>query len=346
MRNVVVIGTGSYVPKTVVTNAELVEELRKITPDTTEEWIVKHTGVMVRRVAAPGEHTSDMALEASLDCLRKAGVDPKEVDLIVGATVSGDTNFPAMVNWLQGKLQCQLEPEDRKRLCSSFDINAGCSGFMSALNVTTALLQTGRSNLALVVGAEKMSVLYNPKDRNSYPLAGDGAACVLLRGIEPSANLGGYGIRGFYSGSDGRMAHLLVQPLGGTSQPLTAENINDPGRYLQMDGPKVYQAAVRKMSESVEAILKQVGVRKDEVDWFIGHQANLRILEAVAEKLGVPMKKVYSNIHKYGNTTSASIPLCLDELSESGQLKPGHEVVLFTFGTGFTWGSCFLTWGS
>jgi len=220
MRDVVVIGTGRYLPERVVTNAELVAELQKLDPTTNEQWIIERTGVRERHVAAPGEHTSDMALEASCECLRKAGVDPKEIDLIVVPTVSGDTIYPATANWLQGKLE-----NDRAR---SFDVNAGCSGFIYGLDVVTALVRSRRSNLALLVGAEKMSALYDPADRTSYPLAGDGAACVLLRGVELSENPERYGIHGFYTKSDGQMAHLLIQPLGGTSQPLTRENIDNP----------------------------------------------------------------------------------------------------------------------
>lgn len=338
MREVVVVGTGRYLPERIVTNAELVAELQKIAPDTTAEWIVEKTGVQERRVAAPGEHTSDMAWEAATVCLEKARVDAKEVDLIVVPTVSGDTNFPATANWLQGKL------ENTKAW--TFDVNAGCSGFIYALSVVTALIRSGQSQLALLVGAEKMSALYNPADRTSYPLAGDGAACLLLRSIEAEANTKWYGIRGFYLQSDGQMADVLKQPLGGTSQPLTRENIDDPKRYLCMDGPKVYQHAIRRMVESVNGVLDKVHVEKQKVDWFIGHQANGRILEKVAEKLGVPKEKVYINIDKYANTTSATIPLCLDELAESGQLCSGHKVVLFTFGTGFTWGACYLVWGN
>lgn len=338
MRDVVVQSTGRYLPERIVTNAELVAELQKIAPDTTEEWIVERTGVRERRVAAPGEHTSDMALEASCDCLQKAGVDPQYVDLIAVATVSGDTNFPATANWLQGKLE-----NDR---AWSFDVNAGCSGFIYGLAAVTALVRSRMSNLALLVGAEKMSALYDPADRTSYPLAGDGAAAVLLRGVEVNDNPKRYGVNGFYGQSDGQLVHLLIQPLGGTSRPLTSENVVWPERFLQMDGKKVYQHAIRRMTESVVRVLEQAGVEKEAVDWFIGHQANGRILQATAKKLGVPEDKMYINIDRYANTTSASIPLCLDELAESGQLQPGHKVVLFSFGTGFTWGAHYLVWGN
>ena len=338
MREVVVAGTGRYLPERGVTNAELVERLKQIAPDTTEEWIVEKTGVCQRHVAAPDEHTSDMAFEAAHACLHKAGVDAKDLDLIVVPTVSGDTNFPATANWLQGKL------ENTKAW--AFDVNAGCSGFIYALSAVTALIRARQSDLVLVVGAEKMSALYDPQDRTSYPLAGDGAAALLLQSIGPEDNSKWYGIRGFYLQSDGQMADVLKQPLGGTSEPLTRENIDDPKRYLCMDGPRVYQHAIRRMVESVNGVLDKVHVQKDEVNWFVGHQANGRILEKVAAKLGVPVEKVYININKYANTTSATIPICLDELAESGQLKPGHKVVLFTFGTGFTWGACYLVWGN
>jgi len=340
MRDVVIAGTGRYLPGEPVPNAKLVAELKKLDQTTNEEWIIERTGVSQRYIAAPGEHTSDMALEASLDCLRSSGVDdPNEIDLIVVPTVSGDTTFPATANWLQGKLE-----NDR---AWSLDINAGCSGFVYSLAVVTSLIRSGQSNLALLVGAEKMSELYDPTDRTSYPLAGDGAAAVLLWGTKRNANRGidRPGIHDFYLQSDGQLANLLIRPLGGTSQPLTPENILDPGRFLQMDGKKVYQHAVRRMSESIVEVLRKVQVELSAVDWFIGHQANGRILQAVAGKLGIPEAKMYTNISRYANTTSATIPICLDELAKSGQLKPGHKVVLFTFGTGFTWGGCYLVWG-
>ncbi len=340
MLDVVVAGTGRYLPGEPIPNADLVAELKKLDPTTNGEWIVERTGVHQRHRAAPDESTSDMALKASLNCLNSSVVDdPNEIDLIVVPTVSGDTTFPATANWLQGKLE--------NTRAWSFDVNAGCSGFVYGLAMVTSLIRSGQSNLALLVGSEKMSELYNPTDRTSYPLAGDGAAAVLLWGVERSTDRGidRPGIHDFYLQSDGQMADLLVRPLGGTSQPLTPENILDPGRFLQMDGKAVYKHAVRRMSESIIEVLRKVKVELSAVDWFIGHQANRRILQAVADKVGVPREKVYSNIEMYANTTSATIPLCLDDLAKSGQLKPGHKVVLFTFGTGFTWGACYLVWG-
>jgi 3-oxoacyl-[acyl-carrier-protein] synthase-3 len=305
--------------------------------DTTDEWIVERTGIKERRFAAPGEYPSDMGLRASQQALERAGVDAEEVDLIVVPTVTPDTVFPATANWLQGKL-------NNKRAWS-FDLNAGCSGFIFALNVVYNILRSGQHRYALLVGTERMSSLADMTNRDHCVLFGDAAGCLLLEAVDPEDNPEGYGIHDFYLRTDGTLIEPLRQVAGGSSKPATYQTVMRHEHFIHMDGRLVYKLAVRHMHESVVEVLKQVEVDPQDVDWFVGHQANARIITATQRRLGVPEEKVYMNVERYGNTTAATIPMCLDELHEDGKLKPGDKVVLFTFGTGLTWGSTYLVWG-
>jgi 3-oxoacyl-[acyl-carrier-protein] synthase III len=332
-KSVVIRASGSYVPERVMKNQDFTAFL-----DTSDEWIVERTGIKERHLAAPGQCNSDLALEAAKRCLAQAGVDAAEIDLIIVGTVTPDTVFPATANWLQGKLN--------NKKAWSFDINAGCSGFVYALTTATSLLQSGHNHYALVVGSEKMTALCDMTNRDHCVLFGDGAACLLLEVVDEKENPQGYGIKTFYTVSDGADAATLVQLAGGSNQIPTPQSIAQHEHYISMDGQAVYKGAVRRMSQSVEEVLKAVGKEAGEIDWFIPHQANARIIEAVQRRLKVPEEKVYINVDRFGNTTAATIPLCLDELSRSGKLTPGMQVVLFTFGAGFTWGSCYLVWGS
>lgn len=332
-KSVVVRASGRYVPERVMTNDEFTAFL-----DTSDAWITERTGIKERHLAAPGQSNSDLALEAVKQCLHKAGVDAAELDLIVVATVTPDTVFPATANWLQGKLQ--------NHKAWSFDINAGCSGYIYALSVATALLEAGRNRYALVVGSEKMTTLCDMTDREHCVLFGDGAACLLLEAVDAADNPQGYGIKQFYHQSDGSLAPILMQVAGGSNVPPSLTSVARHQHYISMDGQAVYKGAVRHMYQAVDEVLKLAGVKAEEVDWFIAHQANARIIEATQRRLKVPEEKVYINVDRFGNTTAATIPMCLDELAENGKLTPGMQVVLFTFGTGFTWGSCYLVWGS
>lgn len=331
-KNVIVRATGSYLPERVFTNEEFTAFL-----DTSDEWITERTGIKERRFAAPGESVSDMAVSAARQCLERAGVDEADVDLIVCPTVTPDTVFPATANWVQGKLG--------NKKAWSFDINAGCSGFVYALNAVTSILMQGHARYALVIGAEKMSALCNMTDRDHCVLFGDAAACLLLEAVEEADNPEGYGIRDFFLKSDGELAPILMQYGGGSSIPPTIESVENRRHYIHMQGREVYKAAVRQMYASVVNVLEKAGLGKDDVDWFIAHQANARIIEATQRRLEVPEEKVYINVNRFGNTTAATIPLCLDELYSDGKLAAGQNIILFTFGTGFTWGSCYLVWG-
>jgi len=331
--DVVIRATGRYLPERVFTNHEFEAFL-----DTSDDWIVQRTGIRERHLAAPAEKNSDMGLAAARQCLERAGLDAGEIDLLIVPTVTPDTVFPATANWLQGKLG--------NNRAWSFDLNAGCSGFIYGLSVATALLRTGQARRCLLVGSEKMSALCDFTDRSTCVLFGDGAACLLLEAVEPDRNPQGYGIKEFAMGTEGQHAEFLYQPAGGSSQPPTVTSVLAHQHYIHMLGRDVYVHAVRRMEQTINDVLAKGGAVAQDIAWFIPHQANARIIETINERMGLPSERFYVNIDRYGNTTSATIPICLDELDQAGQLKPGDKLVLFTFGTGLTWGSCLLTWGS
>jgi 3-oxoacyl-[acyl-carrier-protein] synthase-3 len=330
--DVVVRATGRYLPERVFTNHEFEAII-----DTSDEWIRERTGIRERRLAAPGEKNSDMALAACRQALERAGVDPREVGFILVATVTPDTVFPATANWLQGKLGAVN--------AWSFDLSAACGGFIYGLSVATGLVRTGQLKYALVVGAEKMSAILDFTSRETCVLFGDGAAAVLLEGVDPARNPQGYGVKEFVLGSDGNLADILWQPAGGSNCPPMPSTLASHGHFVHMQGREVYKHAVRRMNQVVTEVLEKAGVEAAAIDWFVPHQANVRIIQSVQERLGLPAERFYVNIDRYGNTTAATIPLCLDELAEQGKLVPGSKVLLFTFGAGFTWGSCYLVWG-
>lgn len=331
--DVVVRSTGRYVPERVFTNAEFTSFL-----DTSDEWITERTGIKERHLAAPGETVSDMGYRASLQALERAGLEANDIDVIVVATVTGDTVFPSTANWLQAKLG--------NSRAWSFDVNAACSGMMYTLSLLTGLLRSGQARRALLVGAEKMSAILDFTDRSTCVLFGDGAGAMILEAVAAADNPEGYGVGEFVLGSDGNLANILYQPCGGSNQPPTYRSVSEHGHYVHMEGRDVYKNAVRRMDEIVVEVLKRQAVDPATVDWFIAHQANVRIIESVQERMGLPKERFYVNIQRYGNTTSATIPLCLDELYTDGQLKAGQRLVLFTFGAGLTWGSAYLVWGS
>lgn len=332
LKDVIVRSTGFYTPERVFTNAEFAAFL-----DTSDEWISERTGIKERHLAAPGENASDMAVHAARQALERAGLEAEDLDLIIVATVTPDTIFPATANWLQGKLE--------NKHAWSFDINAGCSGYVYTLNVAYNILRTGQHRYALVMGAERMTALADMTKRETCVLFGDGAACLLLEAVDPADNPQGYGIRDFYLESDGTLADILMQDSGGSAKPPTFQTVLNHEHFIRMDGQAVFKNAVRRMYQSVTQVLEQVNLEPQEIDWFVGHQANARIIRSTQQRLKVPEEKVYMNVERYGNVTAVTIPSCLDELSEAGKLVPGSKVVLFTFGTGFTWGSVYLVWG-
>ncbi len=332
MYDVVVRATGRYLPERVFTNAEFEAFL-----ETSDEWILERTGIKERRMAAPGEHVSDMACKAAKQALEHAGWAADDLDVIIVATVTPDTIFPATAQWVQAKLG--------NTTAWGFDVSAGCSGYVYALNSAYNMLHAGQHKRALVVGAERMTTLCDFTNRDHCVLFGDAAGCLLLEAVPAEENKEGFGLKDFYLKSDGHLAEVLVQHAGGSNKPPTYATVRDHLHYIDMQGREVYKHAVRRMYESVAELLKQQNLDKGDIDWYIAHQANARIIEGTQRRLDVPMDKVYINVDRYGNTTAATLPMCLDELHVDGKLTTGQKVIIFTFGTGFTWGSCYMIWG-
>ncbi|WP_369017571.1 ketoacyl-ACP synthase III [Thermatribacter velox] len=318
-------GVGSYVPSKVLTN----QDLEKMV-DTSDEWITTRTGIKERRIASPQETTSSLALEAARRALQMAQVDPQELDLILVATVTPDMAFPATA--------CLLQRELGAPRAACFDLEAGCTGFVYALVVAEKYLIGGGGNKALVVGAETLSKIVDWEDRATCVLFGDGAgACILEKTDHP-------GLLASYLGSDGGGAHLLELPAGGSRMPASKESVEGRMHYIKMNGNEVFKFAVRIMEEASKEVARRAGIGLEEVALFIPHQANIRIIDSAARRLKIPQEKIFVNVHKYGNTSSASIPIALDEAYREGRIKDGDLLLLVGFGAGLTWGSTVIRW--
>jgi len=326
MKPVGIVGIGSYVPETVLTNHELEQMV-----DTSDEWIRTRTGIVERRLAVDGETTSDLALEASLRALKDANIRKEDIDLIIVATASPDMIFPSTACFLQQKLGLKNIP--------AFDVAAACSGFVFGLSVAWQYVATGTYKTVLFVGADTLTHFVNWQDRSTCVLFGDGAGAVILRETEP-----GYGILSCSLSSDGSGANLLKIPAGGANLPGTAESVNEGLHFIQMNGNEVFKFAVRAIPEVSERALKEAGLTVDDVDFFIPHQANSRIINTAAARLRIGADKVVTNIEKYGNTSTASIPLALDEIWQQGKLEKGSLLLLVGFGAGLTWGANIVRW--
>ena len=312
-------GIGSYVPERKVDNQELSEKV-----DTSDEWIRTRTGIKERRFAAQNENTSDLALEASRRALEDAGVSPEKIDLVVVATITPDMAFPSTACLLQHKLGIP------KVAC--FDLEAACSGFLYALDVADGMLSSGRYECALVVGAEKLSSIMDWEDRTTCVLFGDGAGAAVLTKEGEGAEM-----IGFQCGADGSNPSLLHQPAGGSMQPASQETVDSRGHFLKMNGREIFKSAVRVMERAAIELLEKHGFDKNEVDHVIPHQANARIVESLSQRLEIPLDRFYCNLHKFGNTSAASIPLALDEAYKSETFKKGDLGLLVAFGAGLTW---------
>jgi 3-oxoacyl-[acyl-carrier-protein] synthase-3 len=319
-------GTGSAAPDRVLTNADLEKMV-----ETSDEWITARTGIKERHIAPDGMAASDYAYKASIKALEAAGVNPEEIDLIVLGTVTPDSPLPSTACILQDKLKA--------RNAAVIDIVAACSGFIYGLEYARAMIQTGQKEKALVVGVETLSKIVNWKDRNTCVLFGDGAGAAVL---ESSKKPGG--IRAIYTRADGSLAHLLQVPAGGGRMPLNLDNIGNGDRFIQMKGPEVFRSAVKAMGEAAISILKESDTKSSDINLMIPHQANIRIIEATAKRIKLSMDRVFVNIHKYGNTSAASVPIALDEAVRSNRIKPGDKIMLVSFGAGFTWGSALIEW--
>ena len=325
-----IIGTGSYMPARVMTN----EDLSKIV-DTSDEWITTRTGIKERRIAAPDEATSDMASEAARRAMADAGVKPEDIQLIIVATVTSDMAFPSTACFVQKKIGAL------NAVC--FDISAACSGFLYALQVARHFINTGNRTTALVIGAEKLSSLINWQDRNTCVLFGDGAGAVVIRRAEEDTNAPGR-VLSTVMGSDGNLADLLKVPGGGSACPITAENALSRPNTIHMEGRETFKHAVTRMCQASEQALEMAGLKKEDITLIIPHQANLRIIQAIADRLGLPHDKAFINLDKYGNTSAATIPVALDEANRAGRLKRGDILLLVAFGGGFTWASSVVRW--
>lgn len=317
---------GRCVPERVLTNADL-EKL----VDTNDEWIRTRTGIEKRHVVEPGTPTSELAANAARDLLRRRNLDAAEIDLIIVATVTPDMIFPATACIVQNKIGASR--------AWGFDVSAACSGFLYALTIGAQFIESGAHRRVMVIGADVMTSIMNFKDRTTCVLFGDGSGAVLL---EPSEDA--TGILDFHNEVDGSGACYLHMPGGGSAHPATHETVDKGMHYIQQDGAHVFKYASRKMAEVSRHLIERNKLRPEDVDLFVAHQANLRIIKAAQERLELPDEKVVVNIREYGNTTAATIPLALGTALDQKRLKPGHQVVLAAVGAGFTVGAMLMRW--
>lgn len=319
-----VAGLGVALPDEVVTNADWAAKL-----DTSDEWIVTRTGIRERRRAAPHQATSDLALHAASAALADAGLEASDIGVIILATTTPDHLIPQTAPIVAGRLGLEVP---------AFDVGAGCSGFVYGLAVAASLAMTGLAQPVLLIGAETLTRVIDPSDRQTAVLFGDGAGACILHG-NGSGSIGPFDL-----GSDGTLAGTLVVPAGGARAPTTTETVAANRHVLLMRGREVYRHAVTRMSASASLVLQRAGVRAADINLLVGHQANARILDAVAHRLGIRDEQAFMCVERYGNTSAASIPIALDEARTAGRLHPGTRVLLTAFGAGLTWGSCLLTW--
>ncbi len=321
----VVLGTGSELPSKVMTNIEL-ERL----VDTSDEWITARTGIKERRILEEGKGNADMAYRASVRALEDACLEVKDLEAIIMGTVTPDYPFPSSA--------CVLEDMLGARKVFSFDVNAACSGFLNALAVADSFIRTGKIRNALVVGSDALSRLLNWQDRATCILFGDGAGAIVIG----ASSEGGPGILSTRLRTDGSYVKTLYVPAGGSLRPASLESVKKNEHTITMNGKEVFKIAVRSMEEISCEALDEAGVKVDQVSLVIPHQANRRIITALAERLGIPMEKIVVNVDKYGNTSAASVPVALDEARRQGRISPGDIVLLNAFGAGFAWGAAVI----
>ena len=315
-------GTGHGVPSHVMTN----HDFASLGLETSHDWIVERTGIHERRIAQAGTTTCSMAADAARSAMQRAGTNPGELDVIVFSTATPDRLLPATAVDLQAELGATR--------AAAFDISAACSGYLYGLTVAEGMIMSGVAETALVVGAEKMSSIVDWKDRSTCVLFGDGAGATVLKRSKH-----GKGILSAFMRSDGKLAELLYRPDGGSTNPFSQEVLDGRSHFVKMAGREVFKHAVRSMAEASDRALDAARLTGKDIDLMIPHQANIRIIEATAKHANVPMEKVYVNVERYGNTSSATIPIALSEAIESGRIKEGMNVMLVAFGAGFTWAS-------
>ncbi len=319
-------GIGSYVPEKIVTN----EDISKVV-DTSNEWILERTGIRERRIVCDNTSTSDIATIAAQSALEDRGISPEAIDLIIVATATADMAFPSTASIVQKNIKAVK--------AAAFDISVGCSGFIYAISLGYTFIKSGLCKRVLVIGAETLSKIVNWEDRSTCILFGDGAGACILEECED-----GHGILSLDLGSDGDGGNLLMLPAGGSKLPASLETVSKKLHTIKMDGREVFKFAVRIIEKTANIALKNAGLTFKDIDFFIPHQANLRIIQSAVKKLSLPSDKVYVNLDKYGNTSSASIPVALYEAYRKGLIKRGDVVLLVAFGSGLSWGSIVLKW--
>lgn len=320
-------GTGMAVPERVLTNADLEKMV-----DTSDEWITTRTGIKERRIAADSQATSDLAAAAGRRALEAASVDAEEIDLVIVATVTPDVSFPATACLVQ----MQLEATN----AATFDLSAGCSGFVYALDMAVRAVESGAYHRVLAIGADILSKITDWTDRSTCVLFGDGAGAAVIGPVSENR-----GLLGADLGATGAQGHLLTLPAGGSRKPVSEETVKAREHFIVMQGNEVFKFAVRIMGETAQNSLNKCGLSPDDIDVFVPHQANIRIIEAARKRLAIPKEKVFVNVQRYGNTSAASIPIALDEVVRSGKVKDDDIVALVGFGAGLTWASAILRWG-
>src|SRR3977135_1294880 len=325
-RTVSIIGTGSYVPEKVLTNADLSRMV-----DTTDEGIPPRTGIKERRIAAKDEHTSDLAAKAALKAIEQAKISPKEIDMILVATATPDMLFPATA--------CFVQKQIGATNAACLDISAACAGFLFGVEIAQQFITSHTHDTVLVIGAEKLTSITHWTDRNTCVLFGDGAGAAVLR-HRGSA----HGVISTHIGSDGEFSDILFMPGGGSRCPITKDNAHMNLATIHMTGKDVYKQAVTAMLNASKKALEQAGLSIDDIACVIPHQANLRIIEAIADRLKIPIEKFFVNLDKYGNTSAAAVAIALDEANRTGRIKAGDYVLLVVFGGGLTWASTVIEW--
>lgn len=326
-QGVTIAGTGSYLPEKIMTNQDLTSFV-----DTSDEWIRTRTGIKERRIAAEGEHTSDLATKAAKNAMEQAGVTGEELDLIIVATISPDTITPATACYVQHNLGAKK--------AVAFDVSAACSGFLYAMKIASGMISAGTVKHALIIGAEKLSAFVNWNDRNTCVLFGDGAGAAILK---PATENTGK-ILSMDIGTDGAQTGILHIPGGGSAIPTTAENVQEKLASLSMAGREVFKLAVNAMKRCAEKVIAEAGLEPDQIAQIIPHQANLRIIDAIADRVAVPNEKVFVNLDKYGNTSAAAVAIALDEAHRQEKFKRGDAIVLVVFGAGLTWAAAAIEW--
>ncbi len=326
-RTVSIVGTGSYVPERRLTN----DDLSKIV-ETDDKWITSRTGIKERRIAADDEFTSDMAAKAALAAMEQAGIKPEEIDLILVATATPDMVFPATA--------CFVQTQIGAKRAACLDISAACAGFLFAIEIAQQFITCHTYDTVLVIGAEKLSTITDWSDRNTCVLFGDGAGAAILRHRDE----GSHGVISTHIASDGNFADILWMPGGGCRHPIRADNVDKQLQTIKMSGKEVYKQAVTAMVDAARKALEKAGLTTDDIACVIPHQANARIIEAIADRLKIPVEKVFVNLDRYGNTSAAAVAIALDEANRSGRIKPGDYVLMIVFGGGLTWAGSVIEW--